>query len=72
MPRFWKLSHRESLALQAMVRRVGIAAVLDDLTMLADEMGAEWQDVAGVLHEAREEALKALALESCEPDAGLG
>jgi hypothetical protein len=52
-----KLTTKESIALQAMVRRAGMAAVLDDLTMLAGELEGAAQ-VADALYEAREEALK--------------
>ena len=46
-----KLTTKESLALQAMIRRAGWAAVLDELQMLAGERdGDEWQRLAGALN----------------------
>ena len=61
--KLWQLTRKESLTLQAMVRRAGLAPVLDDLSMLADEMGTNWQQVHNAIWEAREEAFKALSEE---------
>jgi hypothetical protein len=52
-----KLSTKESLALQAMIKRVGFAAVLDDLAMLAGEKDDdEWQRIAAELGDLRNAA----------------
>jgi hypothetical protein len=61
------LTTKESTALEAMVRRAGIAAVLFDLTMLAGEMEGAWQEVAAALYGAREEAIKASRESSITP-----
>jgi hypothetical protein len=60
-----KLTTKESLALQAMVKRAGFAAVLDDLQVLAFEAHAEheteasaddWEELANGLFHLRDEA----------------
>jgi hypothetical protein len=58
------LTTKESLALQAMIRRAGMAAVLDELFLLSQErITAEdpsniWQEVSDALYEASEGARK--------------
>jgi hypothetical protein len=49
------LTTKESLALQAMVYRAGMAAVLDDLSILCHAAvagDARWQDTADAIYEA--------------------
>jgi hypothetical protein len=47
-----KLTSKESGVLMAMVRRVGLAAVLHDLEMLVEERDEdEWQQIAAQLNE---------------------
>jgi hypothetical protein len=58
------LTTKESLALQAMVRRAGMTAVLDELFALSQErITAEdpstWQEVSDALYEASEGARQA-------------
>jgi hypothetical protein len=51
------LTTTESLALQAMVRRAGFVAVLDDLALLASEQeGDAWQDIASRLGDLARDA----------------
>jgi hypothetical protein len=55
------LTTKESLALQAMVRRAGMTAVLEDLSSLCSELTSEdarWQDVADAIYEALSSARK--------------
>ena len=63
------LTTKESLALQAIVQRVGMAEVLDNLFMLSQELvaevTAESEELGAALYEALESARKAeLALDA--------